>query len=342
MSRWRTVVRRDVDVFAELADWWDAQDGPRELPLLRSNVLAAWNEGFEHPSSRRAVHLLLRGDEPVAALPLFRVRGRLRSMGREWPGAFDVVASDAGDVVERLPEWLASLPILQLYRVRDESPIVRWAAERKSWVTQQVFDAPYVDLTSGRAGVDAGTSRELRKSLRRRRRRMDELGDVRVVDQPVRSADDELLGAGLAMEAAGWKGPAAVAVRTNPEAEAWFSALLAECAPSGALRTAGLFVDDRLVAWACDLVVGSRRYGLLSAYDEAPSIARLSPGNLLLDQLFDAAISEGLDTYELGRGVDWKSSWSDARRRYHDFRIFGSGPIGRLAFAVRGRKSSRG
>ncbi len=342
MPRWSTETRSDREVFSDLREWWDSTPTAHGNPFLRADVLACWEDGFDEPGSRRNVGLLHRDGDLVAALPLYKARGRLRSMSRAHSEPFDVVAIEDEEVIERLPIWLDSLTMTYLYRVAASSPIMTAVPDHQRWLVQTTFNSPYVDLGSGMEQVRGGMSKDFQRTLRRRRRRLEEMGPLTVVEETTQEGADGLLDAGLRLEASGWKGERGHAVLNDPTHDRWYRSMTEVAQECQWLRLCGLYLDQRLIAFRYDLEVGDTRWGMLSAFDERSDVSSLSPGTLLLETVLENAASSGLGTYEFGAGNDsWKYEWNPSVRQVYDLLLFGSGLSGR-ALHVAKTKSIRG
>jgi CelD/BcsL family acetyltransferase involved in cellulose biosynthesis len=335
VSRWTTEIRRDPGVYAELSEWWDSQPAALAVPFLNTHLLACWEEGFDEPGSRRHVMLLRRDGEIVAGLPLYRSRGRLRTPARAHADSIDVVAVDDVEVGHHLPEWLDSLTIAHLYRFREGSSVVEAVPAYPRWSIPAVLKSPYVDLSGGMEEVRAGLGKDFARTLRRRRRRLEELGPVTYVDHPAPQDVESVLDEGLRLEAEGWKGREGVAVLNQPANERWYRSVAEVAQDQGWLRLSALYLDERMLAFRYDLHYGQRRYGQISSYDESPDMA-LSTGSLLLESALEQSATEGVATYEFGYGSHpWKYDWTSNERFVYDLLIFGSGPFGRLLSAAR-------
>jgi CelD/BcsL family acetyltransferase involved in cellulose biosynthesis len=329
-------------VFAELAEWWDAQPFVRQIPFLSTAILSCWEEGFDEAGSRLHVMLLKRDGDLVAALPLYEGGGRLRSLSQEHASSIDIVHGEDPEVVDQLPAWLDSLKIAHLYRVREESPIVAALETHPRWNVQRVLRGPYVDLEGGLGARSRRPSNDFLKGLRRRRRRLEEMGTVTYVDHSSPDEVDSLLNRGLELEVGGWKGERGVATLQVPTHERWFRNVAEVAQDRGWLRLSGLYLEDRLLAWSYDLVYSGRRHGLIAAYDESVDVKPMSPGNLLVHEILEHSSAAGLDRYEFGNGDhSWKYDWTDSERRVYDLLIFGSGISGRAASGLRKLREAR-
>lgn len=327
-------MRRDSDVFSELSEWWDAQRAPRQHPFLTSKMLGCWEDGFDEPSSKLNVVLLYRDSDLVAGLPLYRAGGRLRSLARAHAEPFDVVAVDDEEVTSYLPRWLGTLPMVNLYRVREGSPIMALMPGQPRWEVQATFNSTYVDLSNGMEAVRANMSTKYQRELRRRRRRLQEMGDLVLVEHSKPDGAQELLEAGLKLEARGWKGRNGIAVLRSPSLERWYRSVTEVALDQGWLRLCLLYLDDRLVAFLYNLEVDGHRLGMATAFDESADVSPLSPGSLLHESVLEASGAK-LTSYRFGVGDDsWKYEWATGRDRVFDLVLFGSGAFGRGARRV--------
>jgi hypothetical protein len=342
MARWTTEVRRDPDVYSELSEWWDAQPVARQVPFMNSNLLACWQEGFDEPGSRRHVMLLYRDAELVAGLPFYAAGGRLRTPGRAHADSIDVVAVPDSDVADHLPGWLDKVSIAHLYRFREESHLVEAVETHSRWSIPLVLKSPYVDLTQGIEKVRSGFSKEFARTLRRRRRRLEELGPVTYVDHPAPADLEAVLNEGFRLEAEGWKGKEGTAVLNQPTHDRWYRSVAEVAQERGWLKLSALYLDDRMVAFRYDLEYADRRYGQISSYDECPDV-NFSTGSLLLELALEQSAADGLGTYEFGYGSHpWKYNWTSQERRLYDILVVGSGIGGRLVSIAQRLSNRRG
>ena len=338
MARWTGELRKDPEVFGELAPWWNDQPIVRCNPYLRTEVLQGWEDGWFMPGSTLRVAVLSRDDQPVAALPLFRCQGRYRSIGASWVEPFDVVGATDPEVVAFLPRWLDGLSYAVLNRVRGSSPIVALLDSAPRWRERRSWDAPFIDLSEGIVGVRVSLGSNLMRKLRRRERRLRELGELSFVHLDTFDAD--LAESGLELEAAGWKGRDGVAMLHRPRHLPWFRHLTEALGELGFLRMSGLYLEDRLVAFAHDVDGDGERLSTVSSYEEAHDVARCSPGLLLLEDILDRASSQGVGAYQLGGDpAPWKEAWASGWARTVDLQVFGSGVAGRVLRAWSGLRS---
>lgn len=125
-----------------------------------------------------------------------------------------------------------------------------------------------------------------RAELRRKRRRLEELG--RVETRALSSADeaDDWSAAFVALERSGWKGRAGSALGCDGGTDRFFREVLREAAKRGRLQFLRLDLDGQPIAMQTSLLSRPGAFGFKACFDEA--YARFSPGLLLqTDALLD-------------------------------------------------------
>ena len=317
----------------DLAEWWDALPGVRKGPHLHSRVLRCITDASLQPETSLVLRILLRDGQPVAGLPLYLDAGRrLRSLAGRLLPPTDLVMADDDEVKAIVPEWLDSIPVAHLYKVDEESIIAQALETRKRWILRRVDASPYIDLRDGVEGFRSVMSSKSLSTLRRKRRRLEELGEVRFVDHADSTAWKSTLDAGLELEDGGWKGAQGKSVLKRPKAERFFRSLAEVAEEEGWLRLSALYLEDRMLAFHYDLVYGDRRHLEITAYDESPEFRKFSPGSLLLENVLEQSCKDGLTEFDCGYGdAVWKDRWAPNHRYLYDISIYGSTPRGRIA-----------
>jgi CelD/BcsL family acetyltransferase involved in cellulose biosynthesis len=175
-------------------------------------------------------------------------------------------------------------------------------------------------------------SRRDRKELARCRRRLtDALGtEPRLVD---RSADPAAIDEFIALEAAGYKSDADVAVATVPGESAYLREMCARFAADGRLRVFCLEAGGQTLAMQLLLASGVGRFAIKVSYDE--QFAKYAPGVLLhfaaMEACFDEGDAEWIDTCSSPRFEVLMRIYPDRRRITSYFVPLGRNPIDRLA-----------
>jgi len=174
---------------------------------------------------------------------------------------------------------------LHLVDMPLESPVtaaleaVLCAQGRQGWIVQReeraMLSSP---LTADQYRAQA-LSADKRKDLRRRIKRLGEMGDVRFVWQDDDAGIEAWCDRFLALEMAGWKGKAGSAMGQNPAKRALFRHGLAGAARRGKLLRLALHLDGDPIAMLSTFLNPPGAFGYKTAFDE--SHARHAPGVLL-------------------------------------------------------------
>ncbi len=342
MTRWRTDVLANSSDLEQLSHWWNGQPAPREIPYLHTDLLLSWVSAFVGPREQLQIRVLFKDDEPVAAMPMFQARNDLRSLSHH-SDPFDVVVSTDSETLEYLPRWIHQSGTARFFKLRQQSPLVTGLNAESRWWLEGFRRSLYVDLSQGIEAAREETIRNHRRGLRRRWRRLEEMGEVRLVDHPEADQVSVVLQRCLELEASGWKGEKGRAILQRPDHERWQRGLVEAAQHHGWLRLSTLSLNDQLIAFALDLVYGANRYGLLTSYDESPDMARLSVGNLLLDKILELSASDGLDAYQMGHGSqEAKLHWTDQSHTIYDMSVYGGGPVASIQHLRRSLRTRLG
>jgi CelD/BcsL family acetyltransferase involved in cellulose biosynthesis len=128
--------------------------------------------------------------------------------------------------------------------------------------------------------LDQAVGGKKRKELRRQKKRLAEAGGLVSDTEREPAAMAAALGDFLALEAAGWKGRAGTAARTDDNIRAFMEKAVTELARAGKARIARLIAGGRPIAALVTLQSGTTAWCWKIAYDE--TFARYSPGVQLL------------------------------------------------------------
>lgn len=309
----RTVLRDRADEWEDLL----ARGGAGTF-FLRAAWLRAWERHFLAGRDFRCL-ILVRDGAWAAALPLVRSRGRL---GR-WPvrklefaGAplFDFVEAPAVDDDSRVELMRAAVrwfrteardcSVFDLRELDVTGPTL--AATRTAAQELDVpchvrlcSRAPLLDLDAfARTGIRSGN---LRSQLRRTDKRLQERGRLEsTFGAPAPDALESLLLGCAAIEELSWKGRAGVGVLRDGAPRAWAMDLFRSCAAAGTLLMATLRLDGRLIAYHWGFRDGARFLSYNQA--QAPDLADLGPGTLLLQRMIEAGAAMGLRALDASRG----------------------------------------
>ncbi len=342
-GRLRVEVASTRDRWLAVRADWNAlvERSPAPSPMLSHEWITAFVDDF---APRRRLHcsLVYRGATLVGGAALAWERRwfhglpyvTLASLSNEHSQRFDLLA-DGPDALGALWSHLRSVPgwdLLELKDVpsggagedlarlaaRDGWPVGRWESMR----------TPFVPL-----GEAPRIGAKLRQNLRRRRRKLEEVGSVRLEENGGGDGLDELLEEGFALEASGWKGKAGTAIACEPSTRGFYRELARAAARRGWLALYGLRAGDRLVAFHFGLRHRGRYFLPKPAYDE--TLGACSPGQLLVEAVLERCRESSLAEFDfLGPSMPWKRDWTEAERPHAWQLVFGDTTAGRaLRFA---------
>jgi CelD/BcsL family acetyltransferase involved in cellulose biosynthesis len=175
---------------------------------------------------------------------------------------------------------------------------------------------PYLAL-GGAEPAEARTSSKFRANLRRRAKRLGELGAVALRREDGGGDLAGTLGEFFALEAKGWKGTNGTAIAGDPRLVQFYTRLARDAASRGGLAIRGLVLAGRAVAIHLGVVHAGVYYLPKTAYDE--ELGSVSPGQLLHREVVAECEARGLRELDfLGPDMEWKRDW-EPQHRPHDW-----------------------
>jgi CelD/BcsL family acetyltransferase involved in cellulose biosynthesis len=294
--------------------WWHAFGTTGQL-----QILTAYQDG----------HL-------AGVLPLRRLRGALRSTTNDHTPLFGFLVANelaAHKLAQALFSQNARRIDLSLLLPDDTAlPLARAAAdaERYRVFTESIEEMPYVAIDGmSWDSYEKGLGKNLRGDVRRRRRRLEEEGDLTLDVLDGTQGLDELLQEGFRVEGSGWKGAEGTSIDAHPTTRRFYTEVAHWATERGWLRLAFLRLDGRALAFDYCLEFGGTHYMLKTGYD--PAYERFSPGKVLRHLMLARAFSEGLASYEfLGRFDPWKQKWTNTCRKLQSVHMFAPTALGFL------------
>ncbi len=311
---------------------WDALALEFQNPLLTHEWFAACAAAVSSPDELMII-LVRDGEALVAAAPMVKVhrRGvrRLEMLGSstlQEPSGF--LFRDEESLNELLRALTAQRLPIRLGRIAADSPEIRLArglsAPLRGVTVRRQSASPWLLIDRPWEDFEAGISSSRRSSLRRARRRLDQMGEVQIqVESPTEETVESYLREFVNVEATGWKGRLGTAIQSDPRSARFFTSYVHAAARTGALRFFFLRVDGQAVAGILAVEHARRLWVLKVGFDE--TWAHCSPGILLMHEAIRWAFSKGLSDFEfLGTDEPWIHMWTSARRAYvlHDYYPF--------------------
>lgn len=277
----------------------------------------AWHQAWTRAFGRGDVALVtVRRDGRLVGLAPFEVRGRTwRSPTNGHTPSFRPVVTDA-TALAAMAHHLAHAGVssLRLSSLTLDEASTRVLLEGLRCGLPNAYRhvhhrAPYVDLRRPWATIEEQFGRRHLKDLRRRQRKAEDRGHLRV---EIRTGGPDLqrvLTRCFAVEASGWKGRQGSAIVQSPPTERFYREIAAWAAGYGWLRLALLWLDGEVIAFQFDLEHAGIQHSLKVGYAEAHR--DLAPG-VLLEQ---ATLRRGVAAPGLVR-AEWYGEETPAKQRW--------------------------
>ena len=302
------------EAMAAIAPAWEAMaaEALEPNPFYEPWLLLPALDAFGLEKSFRLV-TIWDGERLDAVLPLER-RGSFRGLPlpalESWRHRHCLLctplvrAEGAKETMAALVESLRDVSVVSLKYLLSEGPFCRaLAATGIRGVALDGYERPVLRRArDGEAYIQDFISRKDRQELRRRERRLRELGNLkRFVLGPgedVGRRIDEF----LELEASGWKGREGTAL-TCSEANRRFAVEVFTAAHArGRLEMVGVDLNGKAIARTIGFLAGEGAYAFKPAYDEA--YAKFSPGII-------SEVARIRNFHDLP-GVRWMDSFTDA------------------------------
>ena len=314
-----------------LHEEWDAlADRLGAPPFLRPGWIEAWCGAYT--ASPVTVLQIRRYGELAGVLPLTNSHTPL----------FGLLAADpaaAGELAERFVDEVGgALALKPIDPSLPATAAFEDALRRRGQLTlpETVARAPYVPIEGDFEDYLKGLSKNLRKQVARRRRRLEEAGHVSMEIQTSAAGLSSALEDFVALESSGWKQQSGTAVASRDANRTFYSELAAWAASRGSLRLSFLALDGRPIAAEFALEENGVRYALKSGFD--PGFRNFGPGQLLTHESLARSFQARLRSYEfLGADDDYKLDWTSATRERIRLRSFPPTLRGRVGLVARRR-----
>jgi CelD/BcsL family acetyltransferase involved in cellulose biosynthesis len=313
----------EARTIGSIAGEWDRlADHVGSEPFLRPGWITAWWGAFGRGTLRVLATDTREGLTGV--VPVLFDRRAVRSPSNAETPVFGFVA-DGDAAARRLAVALLSPPArrvdlsaidsddLGLIALEREARARRWRTIRRP-----VLLSPYVDTRGAWGDYEPTVDAKVRSEVRRRTRRLGELGELRLEIADGSERADTLLTEGFRLEESGWKGDYGTAINSSARTLRFYRDVARWAADRGWLRLAFLRLGDRPLAFDLCLESDRRHYLLKTGYDSA--FQRFGPGTILRSKMLQRAFSEPIDSYEflgtdVGANNDWKREWT---ARHHE------------------------
>jgi CelD/BcsL family acetyltransferase involved in cellulose biosynthesis len=336
----RTEVVTDEVAFLALEDSWGrlvAESG-LDHPFLTFEWVRSWWEAF---GAGNELHIVVakENETVVGIAPLMLTRRRfhglrlrvLEFISNVHTPRFDfLIAGDHESARRAIWDHIVAIKrrwdLLLLCQVPEESSTivdVPILAEERGlpFAAWKSADSPYVRIEGEWSGYLAGLRSKHRTNLRRRMRRLSELGPVSMERAAQVEDLESVLHEGFALEGAAWKQENGTAISSDAAVRHFYRKIAERFAAKGWLETYFLKLGSKRIAFQFAVSYGDRAFSLKPGYD--PQLAAYSPSNLLcmlfLEHLFESRKRE----YDfLGVEEEWKMQWAQGTRAHYWLFVF--------------------
>lgn len=313
--------------FQQLADTWNRVYATASRgPFSSFDWTRIW---LRHFAPEHRVHVLevLSKGKTMGLAPFIERKGRLLGMPLqlwqspsnehsqrvEWP-----LASPSSELIESVWETLRDEPweVLLMKDVMEESPENQGLMHlglRDGFLVWQwpSLDSPWMPL--GHDVPEQALKTKFRANLRRRQKKLAQLGPVELTRVEGGPTMPQFLEEGLRLEASGWKGQQGTAILSAKETAGFYQDLAQAAASEGILALYLLSSRARPIAFHFGLEHRRRYFLLKPGYDE--SLKEYSPGQLLMAEVLEDLRARGVEEFEfLGPQMPWKQDWTDKIR----------------------------
>ncbi len=330
-----TTERLDFPAFSKAGDAWSdlVSACTHPLPFMSHPWICTWWRHFG--SGHGFAALIVRdGDRWLAGLPLAIRRlgiGPARVAVAEIAGTGPVPTrgmglADKADLVVRrgriaagqrlvaaLGDLLGAVDVIHLKGLDRRASVGGRLIRDAGALVGHRSSSPYLPLARDPDALLRERSRNLRKTLRKRRNALAAAGRAEIAR--LESGDDPRawMAEVLAVSRSSWQAERGSDLFRHPDLRAFFVDLVPALAARGWLDLHLLRIDGRARAFELGMDFGGRVFSYTGAYDR--SVGHLSPGSVLTAEVIAGACRRGRAEYDFLRGAEgYKRSWTDLER----------------------------
>ena len=340
-----------IEIIEKIFAEWMAlcEEGASNHPFLRPEWFTAFVKNFE---SEIMLLTVRRNGKLRAVLPLMLKKGmlhgvpvrKLQAVFNLQTQRFDMIhgadESERQEIIKALWEKIkrqGKWDVLEIRLVKKDSWLNDLLAVAESENHQtgvwQMDGAPFVTLPQGEDKEKLieehfkGLKKHFRQELKRRLRRLKELGRVEFV--LTRGYRAELMQKYFELEAQSWKGQSGTAVLCDKNAVGLHDDFARTVAAQDALLIYELKLDGKVIAISINIMYEQRTVFWKTSFDK--TYARFSPGNLVIQEFLGDCIRNGSSELDmLSPATDYKKGWASGEREHAAFYVFQRGIIGEL------------
>ena len=331
-------------------EWTDlCEEGASNNPFFRPEWFTAFVKNFE---SEIILLTVRRNGKLRAVLPLVLKKGmlhgvpvrKLQAVFNLQTQRFDMIhgadESERQEIIKALWKEIkkqSKWDVLEMRLVKKDSWLNDLLAVAESENHQtgvwQMDGAPFITLPQGEDKEKLieehfkGLKKHFRQELKRRLRRLKELGRVKFV--VTRGYRAELMQKYFELEAQSWKGQSGTAALCDKNAVGLHDDFARAVAAQDALLIYELKLDGKVIAMSINIMYEQRTVFWKTSFDK--TYARFSPGNLVIQEFLGDCIRNGSSELDmLSPATDYKKVWASGECEHAAFYVFQRGIIGEL------------
>jgi CelD/BcsL family acetyltransferase involved in cellulose biosynthesis len=357
----KTDIIKDVNLLSELEPLWEKllEQGPAD-PIFGSFIWAReWWLNFRGSRDDLRVIVLKEGCDIFGLAGLYLTLERwgpikakvLAPLGRTTAEYLDLIFPSGGKdgcyvLLQRLlqdKDW----DVFSLNRLPASSPTRRSIKNAASELGLLVVEeeeqlCPFIGLNgSFDAYMRKHFSRNFRKNIRRKTKKLNNLGKQRFEMVTDGLNLDDKLAMVFDLEDRSWKGQRGVGIFGTEEKRTFFTKVAKSMASHKRLALHLQYLDDRLLAYNFGFVTNKKLYDYSLAFD--PDFASYSPGLLSLVDLLSRCFEKGIRIFDFLRGAEkYKKLWTDTATQNINLHVFSPNIRARtLAMGLKNRLALR-
>ena len=332
------------------ADWTDlCEEGASNNPFLRPEWFTAFVKNFEseimlltvrREGKLRAVLPLVLKKETLHGVPVRKLQAVFNLQTQRFDLIHGADETERQEIIKTLWQEIKKQPkwdVLEMRLVKKDSwlndLLTLAASENHQTGLWQMDSAPFVILPQSDDKENLikayfkGLSKNRRQLLKKKRRYLDELGNVEFV--ATRGYSTELIQKYFELESKGWKERAGTSVTFDQKTAQMHDDFARNVAAKNALFIYELKLNNQTIAMYISIMYDRQTIGWKMSYDE--EYARFSPGNLLFMEVLNNCMRNG--SYELDQlspATYNKTLWASGEYEHAAFYIFQRGILGSL------------
>jgi CelD/BcsL family acetyltransferase involved in cellulose biosynthesis len=312
-------------VIGLVPEWDELCERLGSRPWLRPGWILAWWDAFG--SGRLEVLTARRAGRLVGLVPLAAQKGVHRSTTNWHTPEFAILAEDEEARRELASAALEGRPRQLVVSFLDphDSGLAECREQARAAgyrvLERTIERSPYLPIETDWERFHASLGHDFRRHLRRRRRQLEQLGELRFELHDGSRHLDELLDEGFRVEASGWKGENGTAIDSSADTRRFYGSVARWAAARGWLRLAFLRLTGDPIAFEFMLESQGVAYDIKSGYDE--TFRYYGPGKLLACDILEHAFRRGLQCFEfLGTEDEFKAQWTRAAHERRSLQAF--------------------